>query len=398
MPLLYSILLIASVLFYILYEHAFSFYLFAFLLATPIVQFILTLYTAKRTDVSFTDLQNTASRASKLPLRIRVVNNSLLPCANLYIEIEYYNMLEGQKNTMKINTPVYPKESHQMTLHVSGVHCGTVRFRIKKCKVSDMLRLFSIKLRYPHEEEITKNCTLTILPDYTPLENGISNYSEGGIETDEYSKTTKGDDPSEIFDIRDYIEGDKMNRIHWKLTAKQNKTMVKEYSLPISNSIVLIVDLYKDKKSGSDLLLFDSLIESVASLSQHMLENNTPHRVIFYDRAHSSVNDMIINDEDTHNELVRMLLRTQLSDEPDLALIDYVNSKENYRCGHIIYISANYSPNAAEVMNDADLAFRYTYLLMTESSRITGELYNEFAQIIPVYPGKLAESIQDLYL
>ena len=129
-----------------------------------------------------------------------------------------------------------------------------------------------------------------------------------------------------------------------------------------------------------------------------MLENNTPHRVIFYDRAHSSVNDMIINDEDTHNELVRMLLRTQLSDEPDLALIDYVNSKENYRCGHIIYISANYSPNAAEVMNDADLAFRYTYLLMTESSRITGELYNEFAQIIPVYPGKLAESIQDLYL
>ena len=398
MPFLYSILLVASVFFYILYEHAFSFYLFAFLLATPIVQFILTMYTAKKTDVSFTDLQNTAGRASKLPLRIRVVNNSVLPCANLYIEIEYYNMLEGKKNTMKINTPVYPKESHQMTLHVSGVHCGTVRFKIKKCKISDMLRLFSIKLRYPHEEEITKNCTLTILPDYTPLENGIANYSDIGIETDEYSKTTKGDDPSEIFDIRDYVEGDKLNRVHWKLTAKQDKTMVKDYSLPISNSIVLIVDLYKDDKSENNLILFDSLIETVASLSEHMLENNTPHRVIFYDQTRSAVNDITINDEDDHHSLIRTLLRTQLSDRRDLALIDYVNSKENYRCGHILYISANYSPNAAEVMNDADLAFKYTYLLMTESSRITSELYNEYAQIIPVYPGRLAESIQELYL
>ena len=88
--------------------------------------------------------------------------------------------------------------------------------------------------------------TFTIVPDYIPIENNIANYAEMGLETDDYSKTSKGDDPSEIFDIHEYHDGDKINRIHWKLTAKQDKTMVKDYSLPISNSIVLMADLQSE--------------------------------------------------------------------------------------------------------------------------------------------------------
>ena len=52
----------------------------------------------------------------------------------------------------------------------------------------------------------------TIVPDYIPIENNIANYAEMGLETDDYSKTSKGDDPSEIFDIHEYHDGDKINR------------------------------------------------------------------------------------------------------------------------------------------------------------------------------------------
>ena len=398
MPFLYLVLLVASVFFYILYEYAFSFYLFAFLLLVPIVLFIMTVYTSRRLKIGFIDKQNTAGRSAKLPIKLRVDNRSKLPCPNLLIEIEYCNMLDGKKSVMKINTPVYPKESQIMTLTVSGIHCGTVNFRIKRCKMSDFLKLFTLKLKRSCYDITDTQCTLTILPEYIPLENPISNYSDMGLETDEFSKTQKGDDPSEIFDIRDYVDGDKLNRIHWKLSAKQDKTMVKDYSLPISNSILIMLDLVKPKNSTDELARFDTLLETVASFSNYLLENAVPHRIYFYNNANGRSIELNITDEETHSTMLGMLLQAQLSDKPDLALQDYINTDERFRCGHLMYISTEYSAVASELMSDAELAFKYTYLLITDDINDRMTLYDEYADLIPVYSGKLADSVQELCL
>ena len=398
MPFLYFVLLIASGFFYILYEHAFSFYLFAFLLITPVILFIMTLYTARRIKISFENRITTAGRSAKLPIMVTVSNSSGLPCPNLMIEIEYCNLLDGKKSIMKINTPVFPHETQQMTLTVSGVHCGTVNFRLKRCIISDMLKLFTLKTGTNSTVNAKNSCTLTILPEHIPLENNIANYSDMGLETDEYSKTQKGDDPSEIFDIRDYIDGDKLNRIHWKLSAKQDKTMVKDYSLPITNSIVLMLEMVRTKNTGDALVQYDTLIETVASISDYLLENAVPHRLVFFDKANEKMNELNITDDDSHNMMISMLLRTQLYDEHDRALREYISISERPPCGHLVYISTDYSSDATELMGDSDLAYKYTYLLMADNNTPTNSLYDEFAEIFPIYPGRLAESIQELCL
>ena len=247
MLVLYIILFIASIFFYILYVGSFSFYLFAFLLVMPIILFVMLKKMSKKISVGFVNTQKTAGRSSKIPVVLRLQNRSKLPVANMIIEIEYYNTLDGDKNTMKINTPLYPDDVQYLTLHVSAKHYGTVRMNIKRCRIVDMLKLFKIRVSTDAASKLFGESTFTIVPDYIPIENNIANYAEMGLETDDYSKTSKGDDPSEIFDIHEYHDGDKINRIHWKLTAKQDKTMVKDYSLPISNSIVLMADLHLDK-------------------------------------------------------------------------------------------------------------------------------------------------------
>ncbi|MBO4867698.1 MAG: DUF58 domain-containing protein [Ruminococcus sp.] len=397
MPFLYTVLLIASVFFYILYEHPFSFYLFAFLLVIPVVMFVMTLLTAKKLKIGFTDKQSIVSRTAKLPIRLRVSNSSMLPCPNLLIEISYANKIDGKTNIVKINTPVYPHETQILTLSVSGVHCGTVDFNIKKCKISDMLKIFNMKVKSKNNFLSDRNCTVTILPDYIPLENEIANYADMGLESDEYSKTQKGDDPSEIFDIRDYVEGDKLNRIHWKLTAKQDKTMVKDYSLPIANSIVLMIDLSKADGKADELTLFDSAVETAASVSEYLLENEVPHRAVFYDADRQMSIEQNISDDESHSTMVGMLLQARLCDTKDAVLTDYIGTSESVKCGHLIYVSTGYSPNATELMSDADLAYKYTYLLMTDKGSQTA-LYDEFAELIPVYPGQLDGSIRELCL
>ena len=46
-----------------------------------------------------------------------------------------------------------------------------------------------------------------------------------------------------FFDIREYADGDKIQRIHWKLSSKTGDLMVKEGSLPLMKEIHIFIDL-----------------------------------------------------------------------------------------------------------------------------------------------------------
>ena len=372
MLVLYIILFIASILFYILYVGSFSFYLFAFLLVMPIILFVMLKKMSKKISVGFVNTQKIAGRSSKIPVVLRLQNRSKLPVANMIIEIEYYNTLDGDKNTMKINTPLYPDDVQYLTLHVSAKHYGTVRMNIKRCRIVDMLKLFKIRVSTDAASKLFGESTFTIVPDYIPIENNIANYAEMGLETDDYSKTSKGDDPSEIFDIHEYHDGDKINRIHWKLTAKQDKTMVKDYSLPISNSIVLMADL-------------------------NLIENDTPHKVVWYDKKKDLSEVVNVTDEESARLLISLLLQASVYDEPDLSMINYINEPERYKCGHLMYFSPAYNSNLSGVMNDNDLAFRYSYMLITNKKK-DDVINDEFAEVVNVTAKHVAESIQEICL
>lgn len=397
MLILYIILFIASIFFYILYVGSFSFYLFAFLFITPIALFVMLKKMSKKVSVSFVSAQRMASRSSKIPVVLKLKNSSMLPVSNLIIEIEYCNTLDREKNVMKINTPVYPEEVQYLTMHISAKHYGTIKMHIKRCRIIDMLKLFKIKLPVSGESSVMSDCTFTIVPDYIPIDNNIANYSELGLETDEYSKTSKGDDPSEIFDIHEYKDGDKINRIHWKLTAKQDKTMVKDYSLPISNSIVIMVDLNIDTSKDNYMLLYDTIIESVASISYYLVDNDTPHKVVWFDECKNASEIINVTDEESARLVISLLLQAAVYSQPDLSLENYINESERYKCGHLLYFSSVYNHNLSGVMNDNDLAFRYSYMLVTDKKN-DEHISDEFAEVVNVAAKHMAESIQEICL
>ena len=48
------------------------------------------------------------------------------------------------------------------------------------------------------------------------------------MESFRYSGSRPGDDPGETFDIREYREGDSIRQIHWKLTGKMDRLIIRE--------------------------------------------------------------------------------------------------------------------------------------------------------------------------
>lgn len=394
---IYLILFITSLLFYILYEGAFSFYLFCFVLLMPLILNLLLAHCKKNITVDFVEAQQTACRKDKIPIVIKTVNLSRIPIPNCIITVAYTNCIKNETETFKINTPLFPKNTQYLTVNLTAKHYGMINLKISAVKIVDIFRIFKRKIKLVHDSGRLSACSVAVFPDLITLENNVSDYSDMGLDTNSYSKFKKGDDPSEIFDIHEYAEGDKISRIHWKLTAKQDKTMVKDYSLPITNSILIAVDLsLKEKKSEKSLLMYDTIIETVSSLSMHLTENDCPHKVMWYDKLNQKNVKCDVCDADNCRYMINQLLKAQMFDETRTAeLLDDENSKY----GHLIYCTTEYNENLYGLFNDCDISYRYTVLTaLSAGSEKIPEFESENYRVVSVAANAVSESLQDICL
>lgn len=53
----------------------------------------------------------------------------------------------------------------------------------------------------------------------------------------------KGDDPSEIYQVREYRREDSLKDIHWKLTAAKEELVAKERAFPLGCAVLIWFDI-----------------------------------------------------------------------------------------------------------------------------------------------------------
>lgn len=117
-------------------------------------------------------------------------------------------------------------------------------------------------------------------------------------EADSFDERIPGYDTSEIFQIREYQRGDRLQHVHWKLTAKHDELVVKEHSLPKSCPVVLLLD-YKPGPLGRQRKGILPFMEAAASLSFSMMDAGCPHYVAWYDRDQKDILRVRVDDEES---------------------------------------------------------------------------------------------------
>ena len=122
-------------------------------------------------------------------------------------------------------------------LTLQATHVGILKISISKVVIHDPFGLFSMfgNCKNTNVAEIyvmpSGYCVDVLLPDNI--------YS---AESDQYSTTHAGYDASETHAIRNYAPGDAIRSIHWKLTEKLDKVMVREFGLPINGDAYVMLD------------------------------------------------------------------------------------------------------------------------------------------------------------
>lgn len=93
-----------------------------------------------------------------------------------------------------------------------------------------------------------------------------------------------GDDGSEVFEVRAYRDGDPLQRVHWKLTAKTGEMLVREFSLPKREVLLLQVDLYHPPQEKWDHGKLERLLEQTADFCWRLLAAEQEYEVFWQEQ------------------------------------------------------------------------------------------------------------------
>ena len=110
-------------------------------------------------------------------------------------------------------------------------------------------------------------------------EKSLNDISDGMSEVEETQK--KGYDFSEVTDVREYIPGDKLMNIHWKLSAKRDVLMVKERESMSNEQMIIMVSLEGNPQE------VDRVVSLAYGLIKRLMAENVVVRMVWWnDKIH----------------------------------------------------------------------------------------------------------------
>ena len=167
---------------------------------------------------------------------LTVKNEGAAFLPRLELKVKCRNLRTGEEQIQTVSLSLLPKQEKHLRFTLSCPHCGRVEMSILSASCQDLFGLFSKQAAMEATGE------LTVLPVLFPMEVSLQEHDMATPDSDTYSATKPGSDPGETFAIREYIPGDAIRKIHWKLSEKTDKLMTREFGLPVVNEVLLLLE------------------------------------------------------------------------------------------------------------------------------------------------------------
>ena len=256
-----------------------------------VLSFVFLLYLRGKVKMRLVIPAKVADRAQGFTMRLEVLNKAFLPLGKIKVFVRYGERTIDKKEKMTICPEDVPRGESVELRRLSISEAGYYEFQIKKFRVYDPVGLFYLTKRGKSIAHAM------ILPELCEVPVRIG----GGVklfygESMEYDDDQPGMDPSEIFDVREFRDGDKLQRIHWKLSARMDDLMVKEDSMPKACAIVLFFPEGCIYENGG--------LDYLASLSYTLMDAKCAHYVAWQSQSRSDVVRMRVQDEESFYEAI----------------------------------------------------------------------------------------------
>ena len=339
--ILYIFLFLVSILISILYLEFGAMALIGLVVTIPVFMFVFLLILRKRVSVAV-DCKNPLAekdaidKPARAVITLSVENRSrLFPVTKGIARVRYENPFSGDKGKLKIRFSVDTGKKRDRRIPVIMDNCGNVAITVEKVRIYDYLNIFAWTIGKNFETQ-----DVLVLPPTKEMYLGKDKwYNETSEDSDRFSVYKKGDDPSEIFDIRDYADGDKIQRIHWKLSSKTGNLMVKEGSLPLTKQIHIFIDLCAKGDRAERNHNINLLVQGVYSIAMFMIEHGIPQAYIWYDKKNGVIQEYSVEQEEELYWMFQELFKSSITAKENELLEAYVDWGKGKLLESAIYLT-----------------------------------------------------------
>lgn len=225
----------------------------------PVCMLLSNLIARKHIGVSMR-IQPTCEKGECCECVVELINRSVLPVLRAQLKIEANNTLTGEKETL--NRLLFIPASGRGTVEFGfkSLHCGQIAMSASQLRLADCFGVISVdapvnaNINSPVNtpQNVSMNAQInapmnavqriTVLPETCEIPAISNSLTLITADNDSYAEGIRGDDYSEVLLLRDYVPGDSLKQIHWKLSGKLDRLIVREASMPVQRSLLVCMD------------------------------------------------------------------------------------------------------------------------------------------------------------
>ena len=201
----------------------------------PLISLLVCAVGVKRLSCALS-LPATAEKNGGIPGEFTVSNAFPVFPGVVTAGLEAVNLLTDEAVSLSLRVSPLPKKASGTQFSLVSPHCGCFCLRVKNVRLLDWTGIFAFRIPAPPD------AVCAVLPGIFPvaLENLPSSTPEADAER--YSQYRSGNDPTELFELREYVPGDDLRRLHRKLSEKLDRPVVRLDALPLQRSVLLLRD------------------------------------------------------------------------------------------------------------------------------------------------------------
>ncbi len=280
----------------VLFQSYLNFLLVIGLLLLPVFSFYSLWRVGETASVRIAGPQEPMERGAELYLYFLVDNPTIFPLINATLSVRTANSFLGDSGTHRLNIPMRAGGTTEVTYPVVVEYCGRLQVEAEELVLMDLLGFKEITLKLHEQMECL------ILPAGLERRQEAGQiYDKGVSETMESRQ--KGYDFSDVSGIREYIPGDKLQNIHWKLSMKKEELMVKERVSVSAMQLNVVVELANDEQ-----MRLEAVMELADGVTRAFVAQNLPFTVHYYSVNRGELVSCYIGNEVERKQWIELML------------------------------------------------------------------------------------------
>lgn len=225
-------------------------------IAAPLLSVLIIFVSGRHMTIA---LDKVGPDSEEQEIKLILKNHDLMPVSNVVVNVSCTNLRTGETEQVEVTKSLRPKGKAEELLKVVPSHAGKYEISIDSAGVSDPLQLWKRNIK------AEDGLHITVMPKLFDVDLMVTSSSSAMPEGYSYIDGRNGNDPGDVRGIREYVPGDPIKNIHWKLSCKTDKLLVKEMGMPITDQFLVILD------NAADVGLNPDALDSIASVFRSIL-------------------------------------------------------------------------------------------------------------------------------